>query len=123
MSSGTDQTALAAALIGVLDDDALDLLAERLRPRLAQPDEARLLTPVEAAERLGCHPKTLVRAASAGRVRGAERVGRAWRFRAGDLTLDPPANFKTAAPPPGRPASSAATGRAAARAIRARRCT
>jgi excisionase family DNA binding protein len=50
----------------------------------------RLLSPNEAAERLGIHPKTLTRAAAAGRVAGARRVGRHWRFDPADLGLQPP---------------------------------
>ena len=49
-----------------------------------------LLSPREAARRLGIHPKTLTRAAAAGRVAGARRVGRHWRFDPGELVLEPP---------------------------------
>jgi excisionase family DNA binding protein len=50
----------------------------------------RLLSPNEAAEHLGVHPKTLTRAAAAGRVAGARRVGRHWRFDPAELALEPP---------------------------------
>lgn len=57
----------------------------------------RLLSPNEAAERLGVHPKTLTRAAAAGRVAGARRVGRHWRFDPAELGLEPPSG--SSAPP------------------------
>jgi excisionase family DNA binding protein len=50
----------------------------------------RLLSPSDAAEHLGVHPKTLTRAAAAGRVAGARRVGRHWRFEPAELALEPP---------------------------------
>jgi len=59
--------------------------------------EDRLLSPREAAKRLGIHPKTLTRAAAAGRVAGARRVGRHWRFDPAELILAPPHR------PPGQP--------------------
>ena len=90
---GAPLSSLARVLLASLDDKALDQLAEMLAPRLAravaQPAGV-LLTPNQAAELLSVHPKTLTRAAAAGRVRGAVRVGRAWRFAAGELALGPP---------------------------------
>jgi len=56
----------------------------------------RLLSPNEAAEHLGIHPKTLTRAAAAGRVAGARRVGRHWRFDAAELALEAPRGASTA---------------------------
>lgn len=73
-------SALAEAVLDAFDDRALAQLADRLRPYLAGPDSHALLTASAAAERLGLHPKTLVRAAGAGRVPGARRVGSGWRF-------------------------------------------
>ena len=73
-------SALAEAVLDAFDDRALAQLADRLRPYLAGPDSHALLTPAAAAERLGLHPKTLVRAAGAGRVPGARRIGSGWRF-------------------------------------------
>jgi hypothetical protein len=58
--------------------------------------------------------KTLTRAAAAGRVRGATRVGRAWRFAAADLALDPPSVILPTPAPPGRARESAGGGAAAA---------
>jgi excisionase family DNA binding protein len=55
-----------------------------------------LLSPTDAAARLAVHPKTLTRAAAAGRVPGAVRVGRHWRFDPAELTLDPPPNVQIA---------------------------
>ncbi len=43
-----------------------------------------LLTPIEAAERLRCHPKTALRLARAHRL-PAVRLGKHWRFRESDL--------------------------------------
>lgn len=105
---------LAAALVADLDDAALRSLAERLRPYLV-PDEDQLLTPAEAAARLSLHPKTLTRAAAAGRVPGAMRIGRAWRFRPSELALEPPAGVR---PTPTRLPQRSTTGRTATDAIR-----
>ena len=63
--------ALATALLAELDDDALDLLAERLAPRLegrlcSRPTDAdRWLTTGEAAEYLGTTPNALHKLTSA----------------------------------------------------------
>lgn len=63
-----------------------------LRDLLNEHDQGdRLLSPSDAAARLGVHPKTLTRAAGAGRVSGARRVGRQWRFEPAGLALEPPA--------------------------------
>ena len=72
----------------------------------------RLLSPNEAAEQLGVHPKTLTRAAAAGRVAGARRVGRHWRFDPAELALEPPRGA-SAAPRPLARLSSRARGGAA----------
>lgn len=94
---------LTTILLDTLDDRALATLADRLRPYLdTNPD--RLLTPHEAADRLGLHVKTVTRAAAAGRIPTAVRVGRAWRFRPEGLALVPPAGTPpTHAPPRPRP--------------------
>lgn len=80
---------LAAALFAELDELACRELAELLRPYLTTgPD--RLLDAAEAAPRAKLHPDTLVRMAREGRVKGAEKVGREWRFPTGRLEISPP---------------------------------
>jgi excisionase family DNA binding protein len=111
-------THLAHALLADLDDEALDHLAELLASRLTGrlgDSHGALLTPAQAAARLSVHPKTLTRAAAAGRVRGATRVGRAWRFAAADLALEPPSPvLPMPAAPPGTARKGAGSGAAAA---------
>ncbi len=69
--------------------DACRELAELLRPDLtAGPDH--LLDAAEAAPPAKLHPDTLVRMAREGRVKGAEKVGREWRFPTGRLEISPP---------------------------------
>jgi excisionase family DNA binding protein len=99
---------LAAHLLDDLDDDDLARLAERLRPYLSA-DADRLLTPAEAAGRLGVHVKTLGRATRDGRVPGAVRVGGQWRYDARGLALLPPARREAEPPPAPRPLRSPAT--------------
>ena len=97
----------ADALIADLDDRALTALTAKLGPYLYDgAADAPLLAPAEAARGLGVHPRTLTRAAASGRVAGAERVGRAWRFRADQLALAPPASGTPAPPPPAGPRSA-----------------
>jgi len=81
---------------------------EQFRELLAAPEAHRaLLTPADAAERIGVHPKTLTRAAAAGRVTGATRVGRHWRFDPVSLSLQPPAGIpRMVAAPSARRSSS-----------------
>jgi len=109
-------SALVAAILDELraDRDARRELRELLRER--EPGGHRLLTPIEAATRLGVHPKTLTRAAGAGRVPGARRVGRHWRFDPEALALHPPGSTSPPAPVVAR--LSSRTGRSAADAIR-----
>jgi hypothetical protein len=96
----TMSTELAVALIDALDDDALIVLAQRLEPYMRRVEDGEaLLTPALAARRLRVHPKTLTRAAAAGRVHGAVRAGRSWRFRADLLALDPPSGVRLAPAP------------------------
>lgn len=91
----------AGAVLADLTDEQLSVLATRLRPHLYAEREAfgQLLSPVEAAARLGIHVKTLTRAARQGRVPGARRVGRAWRFDPAQVDLEPVAPASTIAPP------------------------
>jgi excisionase family DNA binding protein len=96
-------TSIAAALLAELDDSALAELADRLRPYLDRKAGDNLLTPAQAASRLGVHTKTITRAAAAGRIPGAIRVGRAWRFRPDGLSLTPPTGVPPAPEKPARP--------------------
>lgn len=108
---------LAGTLLAALDDAALAELAERLRPFLADGGDAgRLLAPREAAFRLGLHERTVARMAREGRLPGAVKVGRGWRFPAASLAVRPPARPHDGAPAPRRRA--APDGRASVRAIR-----
>lgn len=82
-------TRLAAALLAELDELACRELAELLRPYLtAGPDH--LLDAAEAAPPAKLHPDTLARMAREGRVKGAEKVGREWRFPTGRLEISAP---------------------------------
>ena len=104
----------ADALIADLTDGQLAQLAERLRPFLADREPDALLTPAEAAARLGVHAKTLTRAAKDGRVPGARRVGTGWRFDPATLDLHPVAAPPSVGTAPasrraGRPGTSTAT--------------
>jgi excisionase family DNA binding protein len=109
---------LAGTLLAALDDDALAELAERLRPFLAdaEGDPGRLLAPREAAARLGLHERTVARMAREGRLAGAVKVGRGWRFPTGSLAVTPRARPHDDAPSPRRRAATG--GRASVRAIR-----
>jgi hypothetical protein len=85
--------------IDQLDEHQLRRLAELLRPYLVDATPA-LLDTRDAAARLGLHGKTLARLARTGRVVGAQRVGRGWRFDPEQLAIRPAA---TNGRPPGRP--------------------
>jgi excisionase family DNA binding protein len=80
---------LAAALLSALDDDVLVVLAERLRPYLADAGADELLDSKAAAARLGLHERTVVRMAREGRIPDAVKVGRSWRFPADRLAPRP----------------------------------
>lgn len=91
-------SALVDLLLAEMTDEQAVELAERLRPFLnGVVDAPDLLTPTEAARRLQVSSRTLTRAAAAGRVPGATRVGRGWRFAADRLALRPPPSSR---PPP-----------------------
>jgi excisionase family DNA binding protein len=110
---------MSALVAAILDELRADREARReLRELLGEREPAghRLLSPIEAATRLGVHPKTLTRAAAAGRVTGARRVGRHWRFDPDALALHPPGRASPAAPVVARLPSH--TDRSAADAIR-----
>lgn len=93
---------LAAALLDSLDNEALAALAERLRPHLAErdPGGGELLSPREAAGRLGLHERTVARMAREGRIPGAVKIGRSWRFHSERLSPRPPLRSVEAGPRP-----------------------
>lgn len=106
---------LLSTIINELRNDP-DAVRE-LRDLLTDQERGNgLLTPAEAAARLCVHPKTLTRAAAAGRVLGAVRVGRHWRFDRAVLALEPPAGVSSVPAPIAR--LHPRTGRRAADAIR-----
>jgi excisionase family DNA binding protein len=64
-------SALAAALLEALDDATLDILAERLRPRLqlaVTTQQTKWLNVTEAAEHLRCPRPRIYALTSAGRI-------------------------------------------------------
>lgn len=96
-------TALLDLMLAEATDEQLAALAVRLRPHLRDAEaDARgeaLLSPADAATRLGVHAKTLTRAARDGRVPGARRVGHGWRFDPATLDLLP-VTHEVGPPPP-----------------------
>jgi excisionase family DNA binding protein len=119
-NADTRVSAIAGALLAELSDEQILALAQRLQPHLQEDREraGRLLSPTDAAARLGVHAKTLTRAAREGRVPGARRVGRAWRFDPSRLDLQPVAHTPTRPPPPRRPTRPAPSNSTAVDAIR-----
>ena len=92
---------LVDVLLDSLTDEQAAEFAKRLLPFLngaGQPPA--LIGPDQAAHRLGIHVRTLTRAAAAGRVAGAVKVGRGWRFKPDELALAPPERSRPAPPPP-----------------------
>ena len=79
-SSAAGSTALASLLIGSLDDDALALLARRLRPHLDRPERATVsavaYTVPSLAKELGVSPKTIRCAIARGELRAVKRGAR-----------------------------------------------
>jgi excisionase family DNA binding protein len=69
----------------------------------------------EAAAILRKSRRTVVRAAAAGRVTGAYRVGRSWRFDPETLALAPPASAKPTPAPAPRPRAGSNSAAAAIR--------
>lgn len=104
---------LVAALLEELraaDDVVKREIASQLRLYLSDEPE-QLLDAEEKATQLGLHPESLVKMAHAGRVPGARKVGRAWRFPPGQcevlplvtpLTPDAPAPAPRRRPAPRR---------------------
>lgn len=127
-SRRAQSTDAGAALVSVLIEQLAErpelarALAEPLRPYLV-PAGDRMLDAVEAGEILRLHPDTVVRMAREQRIPGAEKAGRAWRFRADQLEVLPTRGLV----PPPRPSARArrvASQRASVIAIRdAKRCT
>ncbi len=63
--AGVDpMSAVTTAILRDLTADQLAELADRLRPYLESAHRDDLLTPAQAARRLGVHPKTLTRSTS-----------------------------------------------------------
>jgi excisionase family DNA binding protein len=78
-------------------------LADRLLPFLdASPTQ--LLNASTKAKQLGLHPETLVKMARAGRIEGARKIGREWRFPAEVCEVRPLAYVpgQNSPPPPRR---------------------
>lgn len=108
----TLRLSVARAFVAELADDPAAL--EELRELLDTAQGERMVKAPEAADVLGIHPKTLTRAAAAGRVVGAQRVGaRGWRFKLSELELLPPEPSELGPAPAGRgirrPGASSAT--------------
>lgn len=99
------------AAFDAADEDSRHELADRLRPYLAR-ERGDLLDAEQTARELGLHPNTLVRMARAGRVTGARKIGREWRFPVDELEILPTSGHRRAAlptiPSRARPADGAA---------------
>jgi hypothetical protein len=83
---------LLTAILAELEraDDSLKReVARQLRPLIGDDDPGQLLDAGEKAAQLGLHPDTLARMARAGRVPGAKKVGREWRFPPGRYDILP----------------------------------
>ena len=100
-------TPLLAAILAELEraDDSLKReVARQLRPHIGYEPE-RLLDASEKADQLQLNPETLVRMARAGRVPGARKVGRGWRFPADQtdvLPVRPESRLSVLMPRPAR---------------------
>jgi excisionase family DNA binding protein len=119
MASTATETRLSHTLLStIINELRSDPNARReFRDLLTEHDRGDcLLSPADAAARLGVHPKTLTRAAAAGRVPGAVRVGRHWRFAPDELALEAPTGI--APVPAGVTRLRPRAGRTAADAIR-----
>ena len=97
-------SALVDLLLAEMTPEQAAEFAQRLAPHLPNGGGKTplLINPEQAAHRLGIHPKTLTRAAAAGRVAGAVKVGRSWRFKPDEVALAPPKRSRPAPPPPPR---------------------
>jgi hypothetical protein len=106
---------LAELSSGAVDEETKQELARALG-LVAEPD--RLLAAAEKGAQLGLHPDTLVKKARAGLVPGARKVGREWRFPAGQLDILPAAQPPSNPPPPTRSRRPPTTERRSVTAIR-----
>lgn len=103
---------LLAAILAELEcaDESLKReVARQLRVHVGNDDPERLLDGSEKAAQLGLHPDTLARMARAGRVPGARKIGREWRFPASRceiLPVRPNASLSMVEPRRGRTAAS-----------------
>lgn len=90
-ASPMSQPDFVAAFLDSLDDETLAAVAERLRPHLAEGrDREGLISSRQAAQALGLSERSVVRMARDGRIPGAVKVGRRWRFPAGPLVVHAP---------------------------------
>lgn len=82
---------LAAILVELERADARPKweIARQLGRCVADYDQGRLLDASDKAAQLQLNPGTLVRMARAGRVPGAKKVGREWRFPTGRTDILP----------------------------------
>lgn len=113
-------TPLLAAVLAELDEGDETLkreLASRLRPYLGD-DPGRLLDADEKAAQLGLHRDTLVRMSRDGRVPGARKVGREWRYPADRSEILPIAGGASTASAPASARRAATIRRASVAAIR-----
>ena len=92
----------ARSLPGVLDESALNELATRLRPFLAEAQQsearARLYSAAEAAELVGVSVETVRRAIRSGELRVAGRVGRSPRLSVTPSTPGSPRRSRSPRP-------------------------
>ena len=91
-------SALVTALLRDATDEDLAAFARALAPYLPNPSPDGLLTPAQAAEVLGVHPKTVSRWARTGRIH-AVKLGSSWRFDPDQLQVEPAAGAPTTPSP------------------------
>jgi hypothetical protein len=117
----TSRRLLTALLEELADESACRELAEQLRPHLADAPE-RLLDAKAKAQQMGVNPETLARWAREGKVPGARRTGKEWRFPTGELDIQPTGS-RACAEPPASPRRARVRDGAGAAAIRGpKRC-
>lgn len=107
------------AFLDSLDDETLAAVADRLRPHLTnghEPEE--LISSRQAAQALGLNERSVVRMAREGRIPGAVKIGRRWRFPCGPLVVQPTDQPGVALSPPAPMRASSASRRVSVEAIR-----